>query len=59
MDKWLDSLIYSRAMKIIKMDNLNMFYILPTLAFYWDEEYFAINFSIFKWTFEIILRDYE
>ena len=46
-------------MKIIKMDNLNMFYILPTLAFYWDDEYFAINFSIFKWTFEIILRDYE
>lgn len=36
-----------------------MFYILPTLAFYWDDEYFAVNFSIFKWTFEIILRDYE
>ena len=44
-------------MKIIKMDNLNMFYVIPTIAIFWDGDYLAINLSIFKWTFELMLRD--
>ncbi|MEJ6794600.1 MAG: hypothetical protein QNK68_06285 [Flavobacteriales bacterium] len=46
-------------MRIIKMTNENTFYFLPTISYFWDGEYKAIDFIWLSWTFELVLKDYE
>lgn len=44
-------------MRFIKMINENTFYLLPTISFFWDFGYKAVDFIWLKWTIELVILD--
>ena len=39
------------------MTNENTFYFIPTITYFWDFKYKAIDFVWLKWTIELVLID--